>query len=113
MSRRRPGLSAGHSSLSWAARRMDVDAPVATCAQAPVVIERIAHPAIASPAFKCYRVIRRFLIGDTHIDSIEDIGTFRDAWRALAMLQRETWRAQVLDPQGKVIGDNLRTMERR
>lgn len=92
---------------------MHVEAPVATCALAPAAFERIAHPAIASPSFKCYRVIRRFLIGDTHLDSIEDIGTFREPVRALAMLQQEEWRAQVLDPNGRVIGDNLRTMERR
>lgn len=113
MSRRRAGISAGHGSVSWAGRRMDVAAPVATAPPPPVPIVRVFHPAIASPSHKCYRVIRRFLVGDCDMDQIEDIGAFKEAGPAMMLLAREKGRAQVLDPNNRVYGDNLQPMERR
>jgi hypothetical protein len=114
MSRRRPGISAGRSSLSWAAKNLGEKqslAAVATVAPLPAPIKRIRHEAIPSPSHKCYRVIRRFVLDD--VAGIEDIGTFKDATSALLLINREEGRAQALDLNGKVIGDNLRPMEKR
>jgi hypothetical protein len=100
--------------VTAAARHMNVSAgpdTVATCEPPPAPMKRIRHEAIPSPSHKCYRVIRCFVLGD--VAGIEDIGTFKDATSALLLINREEGRAQALDLNGRVIGDNLRPMEKR
>lgn len=80
-------------------------------AQPAPSFERRAHPVIETPARKCYRVIRRFL-SQGHME-LEDIGACGTFGQALAISTTERWRAQVLDPNGKVVSDNLQDMERR
>jgi hypothetical protein len=73
--------------------------------------ERIVHPVVAAPERKCFRVIRLFL--NHGAVGIEDIGFAATAAPALAISTREQWRAQVLDPDGRIYSDNWRHMERR
>jgi hypothetical protein len=74
-------------------------------------IVRVHHPAIPAPSYKCYRVVRDFMMGD--ILRMETIGAFKTADPAMAMLQREKGRARVVDPNNKVYSDNLQPTERR
>lgn len=112
MSRRRPGISAGRSSISWAAKTMTVEARVATCAPAPApAIVRIHHPAIPAPEFKCYRVVRYYQ-QDGLVQS-ETIGWSKLPTQALLLIDREIGKARVLDPNGKPFSDNYQPMETR
>lgn len=74
------------------------------------VLERVEHPVVTPPR-RGFRVIRLFLL-QGHL-SIEDIGQPANAAEAMAISTTERWRAQVLDPEGKVYADNWRQMERR
>lgn len=113
MTRRRAGISAGHSDLSWMAKRMRVDpapAHVATCAPAPPpAIVRVHHPAIKAPEHKCYRVIRRWK-GE---DFGECIGFSRTEAEALFLLNKELGWAIVVDPNEKRSAFNFQPMTSR
>jgi hypothetical protein len=112
MSRRRPGISAGHSSVSWAAKTMTVAPRVATCAPAPPpAIVRIHHPAIPAPEFKCYRVVRYYKQHD--LVEVETIGWSRLPTPALQLMGCEIGKARVLDPNGRIFSDNGMPMESR
>lgn len=114
MRRTRPGVGNRyhHERGSWSSRdashydQADKQYKPITFAPPP----RVVHPVVKAPEHKCYRVIRLFLL-DGRLD-IEDIG-YGDARHAIALCTSEEWRAQVLEPNGRVHIDNLRTLEER
>lgn len=73
-------------------------------------VEPIAHPVVPAPERKCYRVIRLFS-REGHL-CLEDIGS-GSVQEAMAIQTSERWRAQTLDPNGRIYSDNWREMERR
>jgi hypothetical protein len=75
------------------------------------LFERVSHPAIKAPEYKCYRVIRRFKVNG--VVEFEDIGAFKTMEPALAMIRREQGWASVSDLNGKRIAYNWRPMETR
>jgi len=108
MSRRRPGISRSHGKLGWMSKHLDVSAgpaTTATCQPVPSpAIVRVHHPAIKAPEYKCYRVLRRFLL-DKEM-AFEDIGAFKGLSAALILSSREQGFAVVLDPNGKQVSWN-------
>lgn len=111
MSARRPGISAGRSGVSWAAKHMEVSAPVATCALSPVVTERIAHPVIAQTQARGYQVMRRYRDADGI--GHELIGETPDMLVALRRCDRELGAAIVRDLNCKAIYTNGQPVEAR
>ncbi len=118
----RPSIGRGFRRTGWhfgphletdhaqAERDAAAGAAVALAADAALQ-ERVVHPVVAAPERKAFRVIRLFLLKD-HL-SFEDIGHPANAREALAISTREQWRAQVLNPNGKVFSDKRGEMERR
>ena len=111
MSRRRPGISAGHGSLSWAARNMTVEPPVMTVEPPPPPILRTVHPVVETRHSRWFRVIRLFKTRDGL--QVEDIGEFPHMSAAILLGAREVGRARVLDQNGKLISDNGQPIESR
>lgn len=112
MSRRRPGISAGRSSISWAAKHMTVEPAVATCEPPPAPLPpRIAHPVVEICHARWFRVIRLFR--DRDGIGVEHIGEFPDATSAILLGTREVGKARVYDWNGKLVSDNYQPMEFR
>lgn len=74
-------------------------------------LQRVVHPVVTAPERKCYRVIRLFRL-QGHL-GIEHIGVCANATEAMAISTTEQWRAQVIDPNDKVLSDNWQSMETR
>jgi len=74
-------------------------------------LTRIVHPSITAPSFLCHRVVRLYVSQEGTTER-EVIG-FGSLRQALAVSTTEEWRAQIIDPNGKVASDNWRRMERR
>jgi hypothetical protein len=111
--RTRPGVTNrwNHERGTWTSPDAYANLPPYQAPTATATLERIAHPVVEAPAFKCYRVIRLFML-QGHLQ-IEDIGFGSTPGQAMSIATHEQWRCQVLDPNGKVYSDNWRTMERR
>lgn len=100
MSRRRPGISAGHSRISWAAKRMDVSA--VRSEPFPVVLDppaRVHHPVIDPAHSTWYRVLRAYRVADG-VDW-ECIGEFPTALAAMLFANAELGHAIVNDWHAK------------
>jgi len=74
-------------------------------------MERISHPAIKAPEYKCFRVLRRFKTAEG-LD-FEDIGKVKTVAAALEISIHEIGYAVVLDPNNKQVSYNGQPMETR
>lgn len=93
---------------------MDVSAgpaTVATVRPSPAPIQRVVHPAIPAPEYKCYRVIRQYKANGRV--EVETIGAFKREADALQFINTEVWWAAVLDLNGKRLALNWQPMETR
>jgi len=115
--RGRAGISAGHSPLSWTAKRLGQKQAIEVEPTVPAPSVRVHHPAI-EPRHRdrWYRVIRLYRDRD-HGLCVEDIGEFPVMTQALIFSTQEQGRARVLAPflggNGKQVSDNGQPIEVR
>lgn len=108
--RRLGGMSTKHMRLDPVQADQDAAAG-AERARAAIAAasERIHHPAIKAPEFKCYRVIRRWESEECG----EDIGFARTEAEACRLMNREQGWAIVVNPNNRRVAYNFQPMETR
>jgi len=116
MPRRRPGISAStQSALSFGAQKHpDVSAgPHAgdPLPAPPSMPTRIWHTPRPAPRLKRWRVVRLYRLGGDQY--LEDIGAFHREEDAILLGTRELGHCRILDPNGRMTGNNGQPIEER